>query len=242
MTEIESTASPDSAAAPETALKRIFLIRHAEANEGDKDSDRGRHLTELGKHQAQALASRVAGWQLDAIFCSDMHRACETAAAIAAHHPGIACVSDPVFRELSARLLEQELDAPDPALQERLESAWQRIITMPHAVSAIVTHSGLIKYLIGRTIRFQGGLKPRFHSDFTGVTALTVRSQGRALLQFFNDTRHLTPELVAGDKQPWFEDPTTGRWVFPHAGNCQSYLALTLQTGLGIGCELLRVL
>src|SRR5262245_37139769 len=201
MTDIEST---------DPWPQRVFLVRHAEANEGDKEQGRGRHLTELGRRQAAALASRVAGWQLDAIYCSDMHRSCETAAAIAAHHPGIACVSDPVFREVSARMLEKELDAPDGSLQARLEAVWQRVVTMPHAVSVIVTHNGLIKYLIGRTMRFEGELKPRFHSAFTGITALSVRSKGRTLLQFFNDTRHLTPDLVAGDKQPWFEDPTTG--------------------------------
>jgi hypothetical protein len=41
-----------------------------------------------------------------------------------------------------------------------------------------------------------------------------LRTKGRAALQFFNDTRHLTPELVADDKRPWLEDPETGRWHF----------------------------
>lgn len=54
---------------------RVFLIRHADASDGDKDPDRGRSLSEIGVQQAEALAARVAGWQLDAILCSDMTRA-----------------------------------------------------------------------------------------------------------------------------------------------------------------------
>jgi broad specificity phosphatase PhoE len=196
------------------APRRVFLIRHAEATEGDKDLDRGRHLTERGKLQADALARRIARWQLDAIFCSDMYRACETAAAISYHHPEAVCTVDPVFREVSAGTVEEEFDAPDGALRARLEAVWEKVVTMPHQLTVIITHNGLIKYLIGRTIRYENELKPRFHSAHTGITAFALRTKGRASLQFFNDTRHLTPELVADEKRPWLEDPVTGRWHF----------------------------
>lgn len=205
-----SSSSSSPAAAP-----RIFLIRHADASEGEKDLDLGRSLTEIGVRQAEALARRAAGWQLDAIYCSDMTRAVETARAVHGHHPAIDLIVDPVFREVSTGTIEERLDAPDGELRERLEAAWHRLVTLPHQVAAIVTHNGLIKYLIGRTIGFEGKLKPRFHSAHTGITALQVRSKGRALLQFFNDTSHLTPELVElGEKTPWIEDPQTRRWNF----------------------------
>ena len=194
--------------------RRVFVIRHAEATEGEKDSDRGRHLTELGKLQAEALARRAARWQLDAIYCSDMYRACETAAAISVHHPDVACTVDPLFREVSTGTVERELDAPDGALRARLEAVWEKVVTMPHPLTLIVAHNGLIKYLISRTMRWDSELKPRFHSAYTGITALALRTKGRASLQFFNDTRHLTPELVADEKRPWLEDPVTGRWRF----------------------------
>jgi broad specificity phosphatase PhoE len=196
------------------APRCVFLIRHAEATEGDKDPDRGRHLTELGKLQAEALPRRAARWQVDAIFCSDMHRACETAAAISVHHPDAVCTVDPLFREISAGKVEKELDAPDGALRARLDAAWQKVVTMPQPLTVIITHNGLIKYLLSRTMRWENELKPRFHSAHTGITALALRTKGRAALQFFNDTRHLTPELVAEEKRPWLEDPVTGRWHF----------------------------
>lgn len=196
------------------APRCVFLIRHAEATEGDKDPDRGRHLTELGKRQAEALARRAARWQVDAIFCSDMHRACETAAAISVHHPDAVCTVDPLFREISAGKVEKELDAPDGALRARLDAVWEKVVTMPHPLTVIIAHNGLIKHLIGRTMRWENELKPRFHSAHTGITAIALRTKGRAALQFFNDTRHLTPELVADEKRPWLEDPVTGRWHF----------------------------
>jgi broad specificity phosphatase PhoE len=207
------TDETDKASA-DPAPRRVFLIRHAEATEGEKDPDRGRHLTELGKLQADALARRAARWQLDAIYCSDMYRSCETADAIACHHPDVVCTVDPVFREVSTGRIEEELDAPDGALRARLEAVWEKVVNMPHPLAVIITHNGLIKYLLSRTMRWANELKPRFHSAHTGITALSLRTKGRAALQFFNDTRHLTPQLVAEEKRPWLEDPETGRWHF----------------------------
>jgi broad specificity phosphatase PhoE len=194
---------------------RVFLIRHANASEGEQYPDRGRHLTEIGQRQAEALARRLAGWQLDALFCSDMYRAYETASAIRNYHPDIPFAVDAVFREVSAGDLEEDLEAMDSELKARLAAVWQRVVTMPYQTTVIVTHNGLIKYLIGRTIRYERKLKPRFHSAYTGITALAVKLRNRASLQFFNDTRHLTLEIVEpGPKRPWIEDQVTGRWHF----------------------------
>jgi broad specificity phosphatase PhoE len=194
---------------------RVFLIRHADASEGEQYPDRGRHLTEIGRRQAEALARRLASWQLEAIFCSDMYRAYETAAAIRNYHPDIPFVVDAVFREVSASTLEEEIDAVDGELNARLEAAWQQIVTMPYQTTAIVTHNGLIKYLIGRAIRYERKLKPRFHSAYTGITALAVKTRNRASLQFFNNTSHLTREIVApGPKMPWIEDLVTSHQHF----------------------------
>ena len=210
----ETSTSPIPASTANEA-PRVFLIRHADASEGEKDSELGRSLSEIGELQAKALARRVAGWQLDAILCSDMTRAVETAAVMHRHHPGIELIVDPVFREISTGTIERQLDAPDGELRRRLEEVWHRVVTIPHRVTAIVTHNGLIKYLIGRTIEHEGSLKPRFHSAHTGITALRIRSKGRAGLQFFNDTSHLTPAIVTpGEKGPWIEDPVTHRWHF----------------------------
>jgi broad specificity phosphatase PhoE len=194
---------------------RVILIRHAHAKEGQKDPDRGHHLSVVGQRQAEALAKRAAKWQLDGIICSDMYRACETAAAIHAFHPNIPLVVDATFREVSAGTLVA-FERGDPAqgdLGARLETAWEKIVAMAFNTAAIITHNGMIKYLLGRAIEYERHPKPPFHSALTGISAIQVKPNGRAHLRFFNDTHHLSPEL-ASDAKTWTENVDTGRWHF----------------------------
>jgi len=96
-------------------------------------------------------------------------------------------------------------------LLERLQAAWDRLTTLAAEATVLVAHNGLIKYFLGRTIRAEGVLKPRFHCTETGITCLRLRPQG-PLLEFFNDTHHLTPELVTpGSKEPWIEGVVGGK-------------------------------
>ena len=195
------------AAAPEVTGRRIFLIRHADAGEGPRDHERGRHLTALGRRQAEALARRLAKWKVDAFICSDKHRSYETAIAVHRFHPGTPLLVDPVFREVSRRNVEahERGDEDQIDLPDRLQAAWDRIATQTHDVTVAIVHSGLIKYFLGRIIKVEGMLKPRFHSTETGITCFQVRPNG-PMLEFFNDTHHLTPEIVSpGPKAPWLE-------------------------------------
>lgn len=60
---------------------RIFLVRHAEAAPGEPDELRP--LTAAGKAAARALGERLATNHIDAVVCSPLLRARETADAIA---------------------------------------------------------------------------------------------------------------------------------------------------------------
>ena len=60
---------------------RLILVRHAEAAPGEPDDLRP--LTEAGRATARALAEQVAAEQPDAVLCSPLLRARETAEAIA---------------------------------------------------------------------------------------------------------------------------------------------------------------
>ncbi len=75
----------------------IHLVRHGEV-ENPKGVIYGRlpgfHLSERGKRQAEAAATKLADRDVGAIWTSPMERAQETAAAIAAHHPGVEVVTD----------------------------------------------------------------------------------------------------------------------------------------------------
>ena len=57
----------------------IFLVRHAEKQEGDDPA-----LTEAGRARAQSLADMLEAVQVDAIFSTDYQRTQQTAAPLAA--------------------------------------------------------------------------------------------------------------------------------------------------------------
>ena len=60
---------------------RLFLVRHAQAAPGVPDDLRA--LTLEGREQARTLAERLAAEHRDAVLSSPLHRARETAEAIA---------------------------------------------------------------------------------------------------------------------------------------------------------------
>jgi len=60
---------------------RLFLVRHAEAAPGKPDALRP--LTDAGRARARALGRQLAGEQLDAVLCSPLLRARQTAEQIA---------------------------------------------------------------------------------------------------------------------------------------------------------------
>ena len=192
---------------PQVAGPRIFLVRHADAREGPRDHhELGPHLTALGRRQAEALARRLANWKVDAVICSDKHRSYETALAVHRYHSHVPLLVDAVFREVSRRSVEahERGDSKYIDLPLRLQAAWDRLATPTHEVTVAIVHGGLIKYFLGRIIKCEL-LKPRFHSTETGITCFQVRPQG-PMLEFFNDTHHLTPEIVSpGPKAPWLE-------------------------------------
>jgi len=84
-------------------MLRILLVRHGESvgNIDDKYSghtDDG--LSDLGREQVKKVAARLRGEQIAAVYASDLIRAYETAAAIAAEH-GLTVVKMPGLREIN---------------------------------------------------------------------------------------------------------------------------------------------
>jgi broad specificity phosphatase PhoE len=208
-----------------SGVARIFLIRHADAAGYREDPVFGNHLTALGMRQAQALAERVAGWQVGAIVTSDLHRAYETAIALHQRLPLATFRVDPVLREFCIRWDEiprdmpgflRESEASSRALERRLAQAWELILSIPCDVALVISHRRTIKYLIGRLIGHDRILKSRLHIANASITAIEIsRSHRTGTLRFLNDTTHLTPDMISPlPGAPWAEDPSTGRWVF----------------------------
>ncbi|MGI8728693.1 MAG: histidine phosphatase family protein [Solirubrobacteraceae bacterium] len=64
----------------------VYLVRHGQTASSARSAYSGRSdvaLTELGREQARDAAARLAGEGIDAVFCSPLSRARDTAQAIA---------------------------------------------------------------------------------------------------------------------------------------------------------------
>lgn len=160
-------------------MTTIFLIRHGEVagNSGAYRTFAGMEdlaLTPRGAQQAAAVAERMSGEELDAVYASTLQRAWRTAEGIAAKF-GLAATRDPGFCEVNygkweglgeAEILadyasEWEARVADPwnvappggesyaDLWKRLQPAWERLLEQ-HAGQrvALVGHNGSLRVLL----------------------------------------------------------------------------------------------
>ena len=107
---------------------RVVLVRHGQTGWNAESRYQGHRdipLSATGLEQADALAAHMAGWDIAAVYSSDLSRAFETASRIASPH-GLRVVKDRRLREMcfgdwEARTHQQiESDYPE------LCSAWLR--------------------------------------------------------------------------------------------------------------------
>ena len=83
-------------------MTTLFLARHGETDwnrDGRFQGQADPPLNERGRLQARALAERLAGVGLDAIYSSDLRRALETAEIVAATRRATV-IADPGLREI----------------------------------------------------------------------------------------------------------------------------------------------
>lgn len=198
----------------------LYLIRHGEALGNARGVVMGQMdlpLTDRGRAQADALGRwlRARGVRLHAVYASDLRRAAETAAIVAAH-----CAADGALR-LRAELREVARGAiegrtfaeaetmraqpavlatfePETAASERLArvGAELRAAATDDDVAA-VAHGGslsrLVRWYLGLpAARTAGGVRLEF--DNTGVTVLRFDPDGAVVLRRFNAVCHLEDE------------------------------------------------
>ena len=145
-------------------MTTLYLARHGETDwnrelrvQGSSDIA----LNELGRRQAQALAQELEHVELDAIYSSDLSRARETAAAVAALH-GLEVRLDPRLRERAfgswEGLTREEIHAlpegsrhdgeSDEEVRERVLEAIQAIADAhPGEDVLVVAHGGALNAL-----------------------------------------------------------------------------------------------
>lgn len=106
-------------------MATILLARHGQTDWNAERRWQGhtdRPLTERGRAQAIALAERLVGTRLDAVYASDLRRARETGAVVA-ERQGVALNTMPELREVDvgswAGLTRAEAEARFPEAFER---------------------------------------------------------------------------------------------------------------------------
>jgi probable phosphoglycerate mutase len=173
-------------------------------------------LSPEGRHQAEALAARLAGERLSALFITPLQRTAQTAAPLAAA-TGLEPVVRADLREvhlgeweggeyrrrLSRRdpmairaLMEERWDLlpggePMDRLAERVGAGLDAMLDAigPGAAGAAVLHGGVI----GEICRQVTGSRPFafIHADNCSISRVVRLSMGHRLLRSFNDTAHL---------------------------------------------------
>jgi len=196
-------------------VKRLILIRHGVTDWNQQGKAQGQTdipLNETGRSQARALAKRMAGWPVDALYTSDLSRARETA-EIVGEGLGLEPIERPAWRELNLGELEgaTRLNMPaghsfvawvasgvTPGGCEAFEAFRTRLVAgleelrrdHPEKIVAVVSHGGALKTLIADLIGLGKGDLDRISLRGNASLSILEFPEGRARLTLLNDTAH----------------------------------------------------
>ncbi len=139
-------------------MTTLLLVRHGETDwnaEGKLQGHSDRPLNDFGRRQANALADRLEGEEIAAIYSSDLARAKETAEILGAR-VGVAVVVDPDLREKNwgswegltgdERLTVEFVGEATEDHRDRTLRAIARIVELhPRGRVVVVTHGGSVR-------------------------------------------------------------------------------------------------
>ncbi len=205
---------------------RLILVRHGQTICNVRNVWHGWddcELTAEGRAQARAVADRLAGENVAAIYCSDSLRAVQTARAIAAPHH-VSLVLDPGLRERHAGAFEglsqEDLESRYPTIwQDRDADLWgwgppdgeafcevlERGLAVigrlqklyPDDTVIVVTHMSMVRALISELGHMPVERTYAYAFPSTGVTVLQIEGN-ETRLDVINDASHV-PEPVSPD-------------------------------------------
>lgn len=199
---------------------QLVLVRHGES-EGNRDGAFTGHspspLTARGRAQAERVADALAAPPPDAVYASDLRRAVDTAAPLAARL-GLSVIAREglrerdmgawvgrTFKDIEAndpddwrRLVDRDLDHRPPQGESHRECAARVGAALAEIVAAhpegrvvVVSHGVAMHHMLRHLLRVDD---PRtlFHVENCALQRLTVSAAGLVRIQALNDTRHLS--------------------------------------------------
>ncbi len=214
-------------------MTEIYLIRHAQA-EGNQYRIMQGHwdggVTELGRRQIALLEEGLRGVSFDAVYSSDLYRACLTASAI--YRPrGLTLRTDPALREinvgpwetkffgnvfhdepLSAELFLNDSEHWAHEGAETFAQVGARAYPVLEAVArrheggraAVVSHGVTIRCLLSRITGLSLGDKARLPIVQNTAVSRLRWEDGRFTLESLNDCSH----LASLRQPPWSSNAT----------------------------------
>ena len=219
-------------------MATYYIVRHGQTlanRQGILQGHLDVPLSEHGKKQAELVAEALSRASIDAVYSSDLDRACATAQAIGKYH-NLEPITDPRLREIhcgssqgktmeeSRRLYPEfftafekdPLNTPRPGggesfadLCHRSVSALEDILQRhPGSNVVIVTHGGVIRCLLAHA----DGVKPDPSSTTPANASISIISTqgGKLRVEKFNDTTHLAD---LGENVSSSETPDAYRWL-----------------------------
>jgi alpha-ribazole phosphatase len=200
-------------------LSRLLLVRHGITDHNSNRQFAGATDVELsddGYRQVERLRERLAGEQIDAIYCSDLKRTLATAEVITSGHD-VGIISCPELREMDYGVAEgltfKEIGSRYPELWESIAN-FSPELSFPggecfddfvaRAVKfmdrlkgygeeetvLIVSHGGMLKLLVCDLLGIDYSHWPQIRFDNASLSIVETYSR-RVILSLLNDTSHL---------------------------------------------------
>ncbi|MDA8333696.1 MAG: histidine phosphatase family protein [Peptococcaceae bacterium] len=211
--------------AGDNTVCRVYLVRHGVTEWNQSLRYQGQTdipLCDYGRRQAARLAARLAGrLKVDAFYTSDLSRAAETAAIVAAPH-GLAAKPQAAFREmnfgrwegLTAVEVRERFPAvyrdwldhplgvrpPDGETYAEVAERTRRglaevVVSHPGRNVVVVAHGGAIRCIIGTALGMDLNLFWKLRTDNASLSIVDYPEPDRGILLLFNDVSHLPADL-----------------------------------------------
>nr|WP_274638528.1 histidine phosphatase family protein [Microbacterium bovistercoris] len=193
----------------------IYLVRHGEHQDAEQGVADG-PLSARGRRQAEALADRLSGLPLSAVWHSPLERAAETARAVADRLPSVDpqpsallfdCVptgmtdeTPAVYEPFFGSVTEAEIDAGRAQMNDAVNAFLVRKPGEVHEL--LITHNFVISWFVREVLQMPEWRWMTLNQAHCGLTVIAQKNGRPWSLVTLNDLGHLPFELQTGLPEP----------------------------------------